>query len=322
MKRMTFGLCLAAAACMMLSIMAAPAAAEYPEKPINILCWSKPGSSVDLMARGIAKLAEKYVGQPMSVVTKAGGGGTVAMAHLLKQKPDGYTLLAATRSFAFQMAWAKTKMKPSDFALISRLIVEAPIFAVHANRPYDTWEKFVAAAKKNPNTIKVANSGSGMLHHTIWLRIKKAAGIETIDVPYSGGRPAITSAMGGHDDAVVNNPSVMKTPIKEGKLKGLFTFGEKRIDALPDIPTLKELGIDIVEYQWRGMMTLAGVPRDRIEFIARALKKMTKEPEWIEFIKNRVWMHGYMRPDEFKPYVDQQIKEIRETLIGAGLIKK
>ncbi len=322
MKKMTFGLCLVATACMMLSIMVAPAAAKYPEKPITILCWSKPGSTVDLLARGVCKIGEKYVGQPMSVVTKGGGGGTVAMAHLLKQKPDGYTLLAATRSYAFQMAWAKTKMRPDDFQLITRLIVENPMVAVNPDRPYDTWQKFVEYAKKHPNTIKVANAGAGQLHHTLWLRVKKAAGIKAIDIPYDGGRPAINSVIGGHNDAVVNNPSVIKPHIETGKLKGIFMFGGKRIAALPNIPTLKELGIDIDEYHWRGMMTLAGVPRDRIDYLAQAFKKMTKDPEWMPLIKRFVWEDGYMAPDEFTKYANKQIKEIRETLIEAGLIKK
>ncbi len=321
MKRMTLALCLVAAACAVLSIMAAPAMAEYPEKPITILCMSKPGSTMDLMGRKIAKISEKFVGQPMSVVTKAGGGGTVALAHLLKQKPDGYNILTIGIGYAFIMARGKTKMKPDDFAPICRLAQNVSMMAVNAQRPYDTWQKFVEYAKKHPNTIKMAHAGVGQAHHVFWLRVKKAAGIELRDVPYHGGGPAVTSCVGGHNDAVVNNPSIIKPHMDTGKLKGIYVYGRKRVDIIPDVPTLKELGVDIEEYIWRGMITRAGVPRDRIEHIARAFKEMTKDPEWIQFIKKFVWEPEYMGPDEFTKLINQDIKKGRETLIDVGLVK-
>ena len=323
MKRSLLVVCLVVTVCLTLSAGIPPASGAYPDKSITLVCWSKPGSSVDLMARAVAKFSDKYVGQSMRVLTKSGGGGTVALAYVKKQKADGYTLQAGTRSYAVLMAWGRAKnLTPDDFIPLTRLIREPMIFAVNAKRPYSTWQAFVDYAKKNPNKIKVAVPYIGQLHHTVFLMVKNAAGIKTVDVPHEGGRPAITSAVGGHDDSVFNNPSVMKTPIRENKLKPLFCSGSERMKEFPDVPTLKELGIDIEEYHWRGVMVKAGMPQDRMKHLADAFKQMTQEAEWKQLLQKFMWEPGFMPPEEFGPYVDKQIKSFKKVLLEEGLIKK
>jgi tripartite-type tricarboxylate transporter receptor subunit TctC len=323
MKQTKLALWLVTITCAALSIMPAPAVAKYPEKPIVIIVSGEPGSPTDILIRGVVQMGEKYVGQPMSVLTKSGGGGTAAMAHLLRQRPDGYTLMAGTISFCTVMALGRgAPMKEKDFTPVCQLQVETPILCVNGERPYNTWQKFVDYAKENPNTIKVSNPGSGENHHTTWLRIKKIAGIQALDIPYDGGRLAATSAMGGHDDATINNPSVIKTGIETGKLRGIFVTGEKRLDFLPDTPTLKELGINIVRYQWRGLMAKAGVPKDNIDYLAQAFKKMTEDPEWILFLKKFSWESVYVGPDDLKKVISDEINDTRELLIEEGLLKK
>ena len=324
MLRRNFWLvCLSVTVCLTLSVGIFPATGAYPEKPITMVCWSKPGSSVDLMARAICKFSEKYLGQPMAVLTKSGGGGNVALAYAKKQKADGYTILATTRGYTVTMAWGKAKnISPADFTGVARMIREPLIFAVHPDRPYKTWPEFVDYAKKHPNKITVAVPYLGFLHHTLFLVIKKKVGITTVDVPYDGGKPCVVSVVGGHDDALFNNPSAMKTQIRDGKLRPLFCSGTERIKQFPDVPTLKELGVDFSELHWRGVMVPTGVPQDRINRLEEALKQISEEPEWKEFLESFMFQPGYMPHEEFQPYMQDQIKNFKKVLIEEGFVKK
>lgn len=277
MKRIT--LALAAA---LLATAPAPAAEPYPVKPVTIYVGFSPGGAVDTVARALAEHLSASLGQTFIVEPKPGAGSNLAARAVAGAPPDGYTLLLGTNGLAINMALFKTPGfdVEKDLQPIS-LVGEIPsVIAANPAFPANTLAELVALAKAKPNDIAFATPGLGSLPHLAMALVAKQAGIELRHIPYPGGRPAVTDAIGGHVPLVVVNALEAAPHIRAGQLKGIAVTGPQRLASLPQTPTVaQEPGFAGYEAQtWWALFAPAGTPQPVVDRLAAAVQKALADP--------------------------------------------
>jgi tripartite-type tricarboxylate transporter receptor subunit TctC len=258
--------CLLVSLVFLVAVAMAEAQEPYPTRPITLVAPFPPGGVADLTARPVAAAMEKLLKNPVGVVNKTGAAGAVGMQFVATSRPDGYTLLLALSSISIIPEADKLFDRPpaftvDQFAPIALISADPTILVVPADKPWTTAAEFIADAKKRPGQISYSSSGVyGTLHMAMEL-LSHAAGIKLRHVPYAGAGPALTAILGGHVDALASGPAVVLPQIKAGKLRALAGWGDKRVAALPEVPTFKELGYPDAEfYIWAGVFAPRGTP--------------------------------------------------------------
>lgn len=295
--------------------LAGAQAQPYPARPITILCWSAPGSPVDIYARILAKLLTAELKQNVLVENRTGGSGIIMVNTLLRAPADGYVIAANTITLATLFGEPSVTFKPGDMQMIARSQIDPYGLVVHTSTPFRTIDDLVAYARKKPEYINIGGVFVMSGHRVAWEVFQQAAGIKTTWVPYQGGGPALTAVAGGHVDAATTNPGNVKPMIAAGKVRVLAVSSDQRLEDFPDVPTYKERGWDVVRYQWRGMMARAGTPRPVVDRLAAAIQKAQQSPEWKAYLKQVTQLDGFQGPDEFRA---QLLKDMHET----DLVKK
>lgn len=298
-------------------------AQKFPTKPIVILCGSAAGSPVDLMARELAKSAERYLGQPLVVETKTGGSLANQLREMLSRPVDGYTIGTVTTSLVGTLATIhKGRFKPSDFQFLVRVQIDPYIIAVRGDSRFKTLKELIAYAKANPGKVKVGGFGStGSGHHLAMMELSQKAGMEVSWVPFDGGSEAVAAALGGHTDAVHTNPGIVIQHVKAGKMRVLGVAGGQRVEDLPDAPTYKEQGIDMEAYQWRGVFAKAGIPKSAADRLVEAFKKAVEEAEFVKYTKNSNLINGYLSPNEFQAVFLREFEDTSARHQALGVAK-
>lgn len=303
MIQRTLLLVVAALACV---AAVSPARADYPEKPVTLVCWSSAGSGHDLMARMIAKVGEKYLGQPIVVVNKQGGSGRVAMSYVLNQRPDGHVLLTNTRSMTLRFREPNARVTVDDFAYISRVVSAPFVIVVNKDSPFQTIDDLFTHARANPGKVNIGGYSIKSVDESLAGEIEAAVGIDLNYVPYRGGKEPVVAVLGGHIDVAIANPSEMITNYEAGNLRALALATEDRFSPFDDVPTLTELGYPVAPDYWRGVMASKDVPNEVVDKWDDVLKQVVADPEFIEFLDNANMYNGYLPSDAFTELVREQ----------------
>lgn len=295
------------------------AAQAWPTRPVTILCWSAPGSPVDIYARTMAKLLVAELGQNVVVENRTGGSGIIMTNSLVRGAADGYTVAANTLTLASLFSEANAQFKPDDLQMVARSQIDPYGLIVHTSTPFKTIEQLVAFARKKPEFINVGGPFAMSSHRVAWETFSEVAKIKATWVPYPGGGPALTAVAGGHVDAAATNPGNVKPMIAAGKVRVLAVSSDRRLDDFPDVPTYKEKGWNVVRYQWRGIMAKAGTPKPVVERLAAAIQKAQQTEEWKTYLKRVTQLDGYQGPDAFRAQLLQDIKETEAVKKKLGL---
>jgi len=243
------------------------------------------------------------------VHNRAGGDGAVAMSDLLRAPADGYNLWAATKTFPVSMnTTLKGQFKMEDFYPLVRVQVDPFALVVQNDAPWTNLEEFITDAKTKPLTV--GGFGSSSPHGLFAFNLVKASGADLTWIPYNAGSDAITALMGGHVEAVLSNPSSMMQQVKSGLLRVLAVATDERSPNLPDIPTFKEQGFDLVDAQWRGLFVKAGTPPEIVAKLDEAFSKAIKTEEFQQYLLNTVQEDGYLGPEEFSKYVVEELDAV------------
>jgi tripartite-type tricarboxylate transporter receptor subunit TctC len=307
------------AAAVLAGIAGMTSAQTYPARPVTILCWSAPGSPVDIYARKMAKLLTAELGQNFVVENRTGGSGIIMVNALVRGAADGYTIGASTLTLATLFSEKTAQFKQSDLQLIARSQIDPFGLVVHTSTPFRTIEQFVAFARKKPEYLNVGGPFAISAHRVAWEVFSETAKMKTTWVPYPGGGPALTAVAGGHVDAAATNPGNVKPMIDAGKVRVLAVSADKRLEDFPDVPTYKEKGWDVVRYQWRGMMAKAGTPKAVVDRLAGAMQKAQQTQEWKSYLKRVTQLDGYQGPDAFSAQLTQDVKETEAVKKKLGL---
>ena len=303
------------------------AAETYPARPIQVIVPFPPGGVADLVGRPFATALEKQLKQPVVIVNKTGAGGAVGMQALAASKPDGYTLMVALSSISVMpevdtLFGRPPVYKLSDFAPIALLSADPTVLVVSSKAPWKTVADFVADAKKRPGEIKYASSGVYGTMHVAMEMFAHSAGIKLRHIPTGGGGPALTALLGGHVDAISGGPNVSIPQVKAGAVKILAGWGDKRLPALPDVPTLKELGYKDVEfYIWSGFFAPAATPEPMIKVLREATAKAVKMPEFAAAMEKMETPIAYLDAPEFKKFWDNDAERLIKAVRNIGKVE-
>ncbi|OCW59579.1 tripartite tricarboxylate transporter substrate binding protein [Hoeflea olei] len=287
-------------------VTAAPAFAEWPEKPINLIVAYGAGGGTDVTARTLQPLLEKELGQPVVVVNRPGAGGEVGHAAIADADTDGYTMgilnlppmltIPITKDAAF---------KAEDIIPVAGLVRDPSAISVPANSPFNTLEELVAYAKENPGAVTIGTTGVGTDDHLAMRYLAKAAGVEFTHVPFASAGAARTALMGGHVAAAALNLGEAMPNAEAGKVRILAQFGTEASDLAPDVPTAKSLGYDVAMLSERGIGLPAGTDSAIVAKLAAAVEAVAKNPEFIARNKELFTEVRYMPTEEFQAHVNQ-----------------
>ena len=297
---------------------------KYPSKPITLIVQYAPGGSADLLARSMEKAAKKYLGQPLVIINKPGGAGTIAYNELAEAKPDGYTLGMTGNSLLFQPIYGPTRYNyPTALDPIAQIAVSPVVLAVRADSPWQNIDDVIAYAKQHPGEIKFGHPGLGGLPHIVGEMFAREAGIQVEQVPFLGTAESATATLGGHIQLLfASSPSDIKELVRSGKLRALAISGVNRLSQpeFADVPTLKEKGLNITLTVWNGVAAPKELPEDVKNALAKGFEKIINDPEFINNLENLGMTVEYLGPkestDKWIAEGNQVSKIIKETGIA------
>jgi len=274
-------------------------AADFPEKEVQIIIPWAPGGATDLIFRALGAATGKYLGKAVVVVNRPGGGSAVGYTEGMKAQPDGYTLTSAVTPLTILPHQVTTAYTYKNFDPIINVVSDPSMFLIRSDAPWKILKEFLDYAKKNPDMITVGNSGAGGGVHLVALAFEKAAGVKFNHIPFSGGGPSVTALLGGHINAVSVSPPEGIEHVKAGKLKIIALFAEKRLEMFPEVPTVKEQGIDFVMGMWRGLIAPKGTPPDVIKKLHDAFKQGMDDPVFLKNARDMAVNLSYLGPEAF-----------------------
>ncbi len=303
------------------------AAEPYPVRPIQVIVPFPPGGVADLVARPLAAALEKELKQPVVIVNKTGAGGAVGMQAQAVSKPDGYTLMVALSSISVMpevdaLFGRPPVYKLSDFTPIALLSSDPTVLVVSSKSPWMTVADFVADAKKRPGEIKYSSSGVYGTMHVAMEMFAHAAGIKLRHIPTGGGGPALNALLGGHVDALSGGPNVSIPQIRAGKVRVLASWGDTRLAALPEVPTLMERGYKDVEfYIWSGLFAPAATPQPIIQILRDATAKAVQAPEFKAAMQKMETPIAYKDSPEFRKFWDADADRLIKAVRNIGKVE-
>ena len=296
-------------------------AGEYPEKSIKLIVPWKAGGGTDALMRLVAHYAGKYLGQPMVVVNVPGVGGTLGARQGKDAKPNGYTLTATHESVISSYIVGVAEFNYSSFIPIANMTSTPAMLAARADAPWDNLKDLVADAKKRPGEITFGAT-LGSTSHFFPLEIGKKAGIKFKVVGYEGTADRQAALLGGFIDLGESNPAAGKKYFEAKKLKGLAIATPQRHPLHPNVPTMKEQGVDIEFAVNRGVCAPLKTPKSVVSKLAAALKKASEDPEFVKKISDLGSLVVYRSPKEYKAYIDASTKTWSQLAKEIGLKKK
>jgi tripartite-type tricarboxylate transporter receptor subunit TctC len=271
---------------LMLLLSTQSGAQPYPSKPIKLVVPFPPGGVADIIARPLAESLSNYLGQSVVVDNKGGATGTIGASFVANAPPDGYTLLLGT-SNEITMSPTLFKTLPYDpntaFTPITPVGDFPNVLVVGPSITSKNFNEFVELIRSKPNRITFASSGTGSTNHLTAVLFANQAKLDIVNVPYRGGGPALADLLGGQVDALFATlPSAM-AQIKAGKLRALAVTGNTRSAALPEVPTIKELGIPgVTVTTWNGVLAPAKLPPKLAKQLHEAIVHVAEEPSFKE----------------------------------------
>ena len=304
-----------------ITLPATALAQAWPSKPIRLIVPFAPGGTTDIVARIVGDKLGRELGQPVIIENRAGGGGTIGADSVAKSQADGYILGVATVSTIATNPATNPKIpydSLKDFTFITNLVNVPNVYTVNpAKVPVKDMKEFIALAKRNPGKFSYASSGTGGIAHLDGELFKVLTGTFIVHIPYRGSGPALTDTVAGQVDTVFDNLPSSLPFIKAGKLKALAVMSDKRVEALPDVPTFAEVGLkDANNMAWYGLVGPAGLAKDIVEKIRTAAVKALNDAD----VKKRLADGGSIidggTPEQFLQ------KSQRELALRRDIVKK
>ncbi|WP_366657669.1 tripartite tricarboxylate transporter substrate binding protein [Fodinicurvata sp. EGI_FJ10296] len=296
--------------------VAGAAQAEYPERDITMVIAYSAGGGTDVMARTMVPYFEEYLGGNVNVTVdnRPGAGGEIGFTALAEAEPDGYTIgMLNIPAFITPLIQRDPAYTLDSYQPIGNVVSDPASIVVRADSDFEDLEDFLTYIEENPGALPIGNSAVGGSMHTSLLRFLTAEGMEVTHVPFPGSAPSRTALLGGHVAASVMGLGEAGPYHLEGDLRILATMAADRWEEVPDVPTFRELGYDIVSGSDRGMAAPAGIPDEITEVLVEALRQTVEDPEFREEAREQVLPLSYMAPDDYKAHMESTLTQMQEV---------
>jgi len=300
--------------------LVSPAAAQYPDRPVKLIVPWAAGGDTDNIFRPFAPHLQKHLGQPVVIANVGGASGTVGAREAKNAPADGYTVFAVHDFIHLTYYAGIADVKYTDFEPICLISATPSVLTASSKTPWKDFKEFIADAKKRPGEITVGAT-LGSTSHLFPATIEKAAGIKLKYVSYDGLAPRMNAILGGHIDLTDSNMT-QKGKVDAGHLRFLAIATEKRDPDLPDVPTLKENGIDIVYEVVRGLLVPKGTPEAVRAKLGDACAKATAEPEYAAALKKQGTRVSYLNAQDYAKFLDKLDADNKAIMTELGLAKK
>jgi len=325
MLRSTFPRLLAAFLALATLGVAAPAFAQYPNRPITLIVPWGAGGGTDATARILASIMEKEIKQPINVVNRTGGSGVVGHSAIAEAAPDGYTIGLITVEIGMMHWQGLTKLTGASYTPLGLVNADPAGLQVRADAPYKTAKDLIDAVKANPGKFKASGTGQGGIWHLSIAGMLKSLGIDPAAVPWvpsNGAAPGLQDMVAGGVEIVPCSIPEARALIDAGKVKSLAIMDPNPTALYPSIPTLKSaLGSDWTMAAWRGMAAPKGLPKDVEARLVDAVKKAYDSKEYKDFMASRGFGVVYLPPAEFAKFMDKSSGELGATMKAVGIVK-
>jgi len=304
-----------------LLLLPLPALAQsYPVKPVRIIVPFPAGGTTDLVARMVQPKFQEYLGVQTLIENRGGAGGAIGAAEAARSAPDGYTLLMVFDTHAVNHHIYKDAVDPFRTLEHLMLMVTSPstFVAVTGFAP-GTLQELIAQAKREPGKVTYATTGTASSNHFCALQLEQAAGIKMTHVPYKGGGPMIQALLGQQVDIACMSTPLVLPHIKAGKVKAIATGSPKRLEYLPDLPTLGETYPGMQMVSWFGLLVPVGVPRDVSARVRRDMQRALETPE----IRQKLTEAGFdvvaSSPEYFLKFVQSESDKLGKLIRDNGI---
>ena len=295
--------------------------APYPKRAnIEMTVLFPAGTSADLTARLLAQGMVKHLGAQVMVVNRPGAGGAVGYRHVAAQKPDGYSIVWNSNSISTTFHSGQSAIDYRAFDAVARALVESPFLVVRSEPRWKSLAEFVADARTQPGKLTLANSGTGSHTHISAAALARAANIQVTDVPY-GAAQVVPNVLGGHVDAMVMLPAAVASHIQSGRLRALASLTAARDPALPDVPTARELGIDVSLEAWRGITAPRGAPAPVIAMLEDAIRKTVESADFAQGTEKLFVRPSFLPAREFAELMAREDAELARIMQAIGIKK-
>ncbi len=311
--------------CTSMENKAATTVKKYPDKPITLIVPFGVGGGMDLVARLLEKSAPVNLGQPLIIINKPGGAGTIGWNELASANPDGYTLGMTGVEVILQPLYGTTKYNyPTALDPLVHIADLSMVMVVKAEEPLQNIIDLMSYAKQHPREIKFGHGGMGTIGHVTGETFAQAANIQLEQVPYQSAAEAMASLLGGHIQVAFLNPASVKEQMKNGMVKVLAVASEQRLDE-PDfinVPTFKEQNLDVVCTNWYGIAAPKDLPDEAKIKLTQGLKAMINDPEFVKNMKNLGLKVTYLGPKESQEKWLTERQKLTKTVQETGIAEK
>ena len=298
--------------------------AAYPTKSVTIVCPWGAGGGTDRVARFLAVELENEYGKPFVVINKTGGGGAVGHGAGAYAKPDGYTLTLVTLEIATMHWMGLTKLTYEDLDYVIQMNQDPSCVIVKADAPWDSITELLVDIAMHSGKYKFSGSGAGTIWDLSRIGLFDKVGIPTDYVtwiPTKGAAPSIVELLGGHVDVITCSAPEASAQLDSGEFRALAIMADERDSKFPDVPTLKELGIDWSSGTWRGVAVPKGTPKEVISSLYEKLLKIANSEKYKDFMSKNGFGIKIRNSEEFYNFAKEQNTTWEKVLRIGGYVK-
>ncbi|AHG64162.1 Bug family tripartite tricarboxylate transporter substrate binding protein [Advenella mimigardefordensis] len=303
--------------------MGATAADPFPSKPVRIVVPAAAGGALDLTTRLVAQKMQENLGQPVVVENKPGGDTLIATRLVKSAKPDGYTLLSSANGITLM---PQLKADPGydpikDFTGIGFMTRSPLLIEVGSGQPDQTLTAFMDRVRSNPDKLSYGHAGFGTPPHIAAAAFLHAAKLHMLSIPYKGNGAALPDVIGNRVEMIVDGFISSHSYIKSGMLRPLAITSESRLPSLPDVPTLKESGVDYTYTLWLGLLAPSGTPPEVVRRLSDALRFATADKELNERFRSEGSDPSFVTPAAFNDYYKEEVQDMVQLARDLNLPK-
>jgi len=283
----------------------------FPNRPIELVVPYSPGGGSGITGEMMKKIIteENLSSQPVNITYKPGASGQVGWTYLATKKGNAHHIATATQSFSYGFAQKQMQVTPEDFTPIAMMLVDTQLMASHPGSNIKNVKELIAATMKSPGGTRVGGTGASGSDANLALMINQAAKIKINYIPFKSGGDVNAAILGGHLEAALGNPNELAGYIESGKLVPLVVFSDERISGLKDVPTMKELGYDVVSRSVRGVVAPAGISKQEEQFLVEMMRKITQSKHWAEYAAKNMMQVRFLGGADYAKYLaDERVK--------------
>jgi tripartite-type tricarboxylate transporter receptor subunit TctC len=290
------------------------------DRPVTIYIGFPPGGTFDIVVRALQPALEKELKVPVLPTNVVGAGGAAAALRLLSDPADGYQMLIISRSYSAMPYLGQPQVDPvTRFTPIAVVAEDVPSVNVHAGSPYRSVEEFLDAARRRPAEITVGVSGRGGVWHMAGVLLEKATSVRFTFVPHAGGAEAAGALAAGVVQATIQSPAEVRPFVEAGRVRLLAVMADKRHPLFPNVPTLRERGINVTYSVWRGFVVKAGTPEQRVRDLRYRIWRAVQAEEFRKAMATAGVLVKFVGGNEFAYLLREEDRLVSRTLEELGL---